>query len=74
VNDLLSTTNYEIEGLKQTNEIRTRTTPEINSNILFRGSLQRLSHCGKDASADSSFDSSIRALRAAANCRLLALG
>src|SRR4030042_1362052 len=61
-------------GLKQTNEIRTRTTPEINSRILFRGSLQRLSHCGMAASTDWPFDSSIRALRAAANCRLMALG
>src|SRR4030042_1513478 len=61
-------------GLKQTNEIRTRTTPEINSRILFLGSLQRLSHCGMAASAGCPFASSPGALRAAANCRLLALG
>ena len=50
------------------------TAPERKSVVFRRGSLQRLSHWGIAGSADCSFGSSVKALRAAANCSAVALG
>ena len=67
-----------LAGLKQTNEVRMRTTPQIKSMALRRGSLHRLSHCGMVCPGArpgvDSFGSAIKALRAAASCSAVALG